>query len=334
MIVAAVLISIAVVQSWVVWFSNSDHDKGSFLVNFKSWSFGGASPKPVSANVLSPRDLTGSWLGNTWIPPYPWKHFSAEEMREIYGRRRTVWVGDETARRAAMTMFSVLNGTTVNVPVALAESEIDINKRKETETCPRWSKTLYTNEVYPVVSICRPVQPTGDLAMVSAVCLQHVKRLLSVEIERGGVITPSFDVMIVSLGIWHHTKESICRLQAGETLTSLVQDISRLMHQLLASQPHLKFVWRTSGWIGTPMEQQQQVLEINKAIMDSVDNANNTQKQISYVNWGGAMEARSFGYYRLGGNEKEVYDLEPRLALIQMITNQLQSMEDTPSAAG
>ena len=62
----------------------------------------------------SPRHLTGSWIGDSWIPPSPeWRLYSAREMRDIFHGQRIAFVGDSLARRAAMTLFPILNHTTM-----------------------------------------------------------------------------------------------------------------------------------------------------------------------------------------------------------------------------
>jgi len=49
-----------------------------------------------------------------------------------------------------------------------------------------------------------------------------------------------------------------------------------------------------------------------------------TNNYLTYVDWGGAIQSRSFGKERIQGDLKPHYGLEPRLVLIQMITNRLK----------
>jgi hypothetical protein len=67
--------------------------------------------------------------------------------------------------------------------------------------------------------------------------------------------------------------------------------------------------------------------------MDNIDqhyagnnNNNNNNNKMTYVNWGEAVEPRSFGAERLSGDMHAHYSHEPRVVLIQMITNHLHDV--------
>ena len=292
----------------------------------------------VSSRNVSPRDMIGTWVGDTWIPPSPWKLFSANELREVYSRHRILWIGDSTARRTSMTLFSILNGTTNHAPTALLNRDIDINKHELTENCTRWSnqtESLQDNTtvyLYSNLNVCRPLPQGGDVTLFPATCLQHVRSILTQEIASGGIVIPEFDLVIVSLGIWHQLSKD-CPLEGNETLLSLVQDIVQLMEEVLILQPQLTFVWRTCGFSGRKITNRQiHVRNMNKAIMNVVDNvtlsrADKIDHRITYVNWGAAVEPRSHGSQRIQGDIPAHYGLEPRLVLIQMIANQLQMIK-------
>ena len=292
----------------------------------------------------SPRTLKGSWVGNTWIPPSPWKLFSVDELRELYGGYRMLWIGDSTARRTSMTLFNILNATTTTTNDVLApqlETDINVNKWGRTQHCTRWlNQTLFTNNshshLYSDIAVCRPVQPKGDVTLFPVMCLQEVRSILSEEISKGGIVTPDFDLIIVSVGIWHQMKPKHCPMQ-NETIYEVVYDITRLMNELTTIQPRLKILWRTSGWAQKrPVSTQLIVQHVNNAIMESVDKSNsehNNKDRISYVDWGGAIAPRSYGIDRIKGDMVAHYGVEPRLVLIQMIANQLGTMDFTSSSA-
>ena len=62
---------------------------------------------------LPSRNRTGSWIGDCWLPPSPeWRLYSAREMQDIFRGQRIAFAGDSLARRAAMTLFPILNHTT------------------------------------------------------------------------------------------------------------------------------------------------------------------------------------------------------------------------------
>jgi hypothetical protein len=63
---------------------------------------------------LTREEQRGSWIGNNWVPPVGWKHYSASELRNFYRDTSILWIGDSTARRAATTMYGILNTTNSN----------------------------------------------------------------------------------------------------------------------------------------------------------------------------------------------------------------------------
>jgi hypothetical protein len=57
----------------------------------------------------SSRNKTGSWIGNSWIPPPGWRLFSAKKMLDLYKDKTVLFMGDSMARRLAVTLYETLN---------------------------------------------------------------------------------------------------------------------------------------------------------------------------------------------------------------------------------
>jgi hypothetical protein len=77
----------------------------------------------------------------------------------------------------------------------------------------------------------------------------------------------------------------------------------------------------------------KQVQQMNDFLVDEIDKyaANYTATRrglisnLTYINWGGgAVEPRSLDEERIYGDNKAHYGIEPRLVMIQQITNFLQ----------
>jgi hypothetical protein len=47
-----------------------------------------------TANNTDVRDMVGEWLGQTRVPPHPWRLFGPTELLAIYQNKRVLWVGD------------------------------------------------------------------------------------------------------------------------------------------------------------------------------------------------------------------------------------------------
>lgn len=92
----------------------------------------------------------GSWIGNHWVPPNGWRCFSAKELRTFYKDKSIMWAGESLARRAAATMYGILeeaaaNSSDVDVPVAAIDASdvIDVDKLTITEPCTQWGGSAH-----------------------------------------------------------------------------------------------------------------------------------------------------------------------------------------------
>lgn len=278
-----------------------------------------------SVELWSPRNMTGTWIGNTC---------TSESVEAILGGRyRILWIGDSTSRRASMTLFEVLNTTSTDPSLFQLEKSIDVNRKSITENCTRWSNSNGNETAVDysffeqIIPVCRRVNPVGGVTVLNTACLTNLKEILLEETGKGGVVAPDFDLIVISLGIWDQMRPRICKMRPG-MIPSVIQDIAALARDLVTIHPHLKVIWRTSGWQARiPIDQQRTVQIVNEAIMDSFDNATFKDK-VSFVDWGGAVAPRSVEE-RIHGDIPAHYGQGPRLALIQMIANRLQEMEKT-----
>jgi hypothetical protein len=155
------------------------------------------------------RHMTGSWVGkNSWVPPRPWRLYSVREMQQLYHGRHILWMGDSTARRAAMVLHAILNATTTtttttttiiddvdeesssqpatgateqqHVSVAMLERDIDVNKMRPQESCDKWhayAAAVHNRDIVaqPPFTICRPVHDGGggEVAVLPINCVSQ-----------------------------------------------------------------------------------------------------------------------------------------------------------------
>jgi hypothetical protein len=154
---------------------------------------------------------------------------------------------------------------------------------------------------------------------------------------------PSYDIVVIALGIWQDLIPQDCPLPANETITTVVAESIQLLTQMVTmadsrnnsnNNKRMRVIWRTGGWtLSMAHEQHKATLEMNRAIMDIIDNAHlnriDGSSMISYVNWGDAVAPRSFGAERIVGDHVAHYGWEPRQMLVQMVTNELAQMDRT-----
>ena len=281
---------------------------------------------------LTREEQRGSWIGNSWVPPPGWRSYSASELRDFYRDTSILWIGDSTSRRAATTMYGILNTTNsssshVSVDKIDHSSVIDVNKKRVTEPCDRW--TNHTHHPF----LCRLMPGGGwggSFIVKDEACVTGLELFVSDELSGKSNITAGIDIIIISFGIWEAIRPWDCK-DTTKNPRSLLQRQNETI-ALLAKlrSPGRSIVWRTSGFKAAeiPDANEAFINEMNKNAMDQIEEITSSgvsPSDLTYVDWGGAIHPRSFGIERITGDMKPHYGLEPRHVLVQMITNQLAS---------
>jgi hypothetical protein len=293
----------------------------------------GSTREALKRVELTREEQQGSWIGNSWVPPRGWRLYSAPELRNFYRDTSILWVGDSTARRAATTMYGILDASSIHVSVDAIDhtSVIDVNKRSITEPCKRWTNHTH----HP--SLCRTMpggsgSRGGSFILKEEACLAGLGTFVSDELSGDSNLTADVDIVIISLGIWEAIRPRDCR-ERNENPRSMLQiqnDTISLLEKL--QSPRRAIIWRTSGFVNSGKNNEKFVIDMNGKAMDQMEeiasvasrNSNSTSN-LTYVNWGGALHPRSFERARIAGDLKPHYGLEARHVLVQMITNQLAS---------
>jgi hypothetical protein len=327
-----VLVAIAVFSGVVV--SQSSIRSDLSLVE-ETVQQSGSTKNAFQRVELTREEQRGSWIGNNWVPPPGWRFYSASELRNFYRDTSILWIGDSTARRAATTMYGILNGPSNHVSVDAINhpSIIDVNKRSKTEElCERWTNHTH----HP--SLCR-VMPGGSSRGGSFIfkgepCLVGLELFVRDELSGNSNITADVDIIIISLGIWEAIRPWDCK-EKNEKPRSMLQiqnDTISLLEKL--QSPRQTIIWRTSGFMKSGRKDENFVIDMNGKAMDKIEEItsgqvsrrpNSSTSNLTYVDWGGALRPRSFGGERIEGDIKPHYGLEARYVLVQMITNQLAS---------
>ncbi|CAB9527879.1 expressed unknown protein [Seminavis robusta] len=317
----------------------------------------GCTPQQEQQQLnMTPRDMTGSWVGSWWIPPKGWKLFSTEELQDMWIDQSMIWVGDSTARRSAMSLYGLLRHDNnrgrqehkEHLHVSLEEIDrealIDLNRKEITEPCRRhgWDNNNNNNTKH-LPLICRPMPENRnkDFVVLQLPCLQTVENFLLDEVSGASNLTIDMDVMILSLGIWDVVRQGDCqKKQGGRPLRARILYTLDALTKLNQKRPKLKIIWRTSGYSFPLQDDESEHDEVNQTnvmndiVMDHLDKQQqlsaekatttitNHNHWMTYVNWGGAVEPRSFGANnRLAGDIPAHYGIQPRLVLHQMIAN-------------
>lgn len=309
-----------------------------------------------------------------------------------------LWLGDSTARRAAMTLYALLESgpdadmfdeSTTNGVHEVAyqsltnRSVIDVNKGRVTVPCTKWgpiNNTLpYKSSTgiiapLPAPAFCKPMphsqieHPGGSSSQKEFIihtggCTKVFEYLLELELELLAATSPSSsspsssgrgnnatesddtsnslvaaaDVIVIANGIWEPFRPRDCRVP-GRNITDILAGTIDKLDQVQRRRPGTVIVWRTSGFSATPAPNERSIIyTINTFVMDRIDELaaryrkEGIRSNLTYVHWGGAVGVRSHGDGRIKGDIDQHYGLEPRLTLVQMITNRLQEYRDNVS---
>ena len=135
------------------------------------------------------------------------------------------------------------------------------------------------------------------------------------------------DVIVISIGSWEEGKKDICARYSKEekNYTEAMLQIRRRTFGILNEYQKLSnktIVWRTNGFFDIgPRADTQLTKTLNKDLMDSLDFYQNPG--VTYVNYGEAIEPRSFGPRQIKGDHVAHYGFQARIVLIEMLVNHL-----------
>jgi len=155
--------------------------------------------------------------------------------------------------------------------------------------------------------------------------------------------TQNMDYIIAAMGAWEE-KTIVCTNwtqyhrnpdqkddpdSLWTQLAAKVQPMVQAMYEY-SNYTGTLVLWRTAGyWTdNTPYKDTQFAYIFNQLVMDEIDvhRRRDPHCQLTYVHWGGAIEARSFGKQRIAGDHVAHYGMGAYLVLLQMMTNRIRDM--------
>jgi hypothetical protein len=237
-------------------------------------------------------------------------------LRRRCGRRR--W-----RRRPSISVPNTWNGTLICTSLVM---ETTVPSGRITHTLPLLAAATAAIVVplrrppktYPNIFVCQPV-PHGEVASMSVNCVAELRDVLRVTLQEqqrqeqeqrlqqqlgvddGPVLAqpipiPSYDIIVIAIGIWQDVRPWDCRLPPNETITTLIEDSMRLLTKIITldrrnrrrqdttasnnNNDGMRVIWRTGGWKhGMEQEKHLATLEMNQAIMDFMDAAHREYDQ-------------------------------------------------------
>lgn len=292
------------------------------IVSSVTDSGGGSSGtlRNATFNISKARSRVGSWMGNNWIPPDGWKIYSTEEIQRMFRNTTILFHGDSTARRAARTLFLLLNSTsTLSVP----RSALDDLNVLDNNPDPLTKDGSVRNQLaYCLVDTVGWVNKA----------IQDIEKLKDLEKNtESHVLSKSkknVDVVVFMIGTWDEGNKGVCGRYHDKNKTyaeSMISEMTSLFKKLNRYQrlSGNTLIWRTNGFFqsGSRKSDAPLMRTLNQAAMNAIEGYNNVG--FTYVNYGESVEPRSFGQMRIDGGHVSHYGFEGRFVLLQMLVNQL-----------
>lgn len=309
---------------------------------------------------VGPKQKIGTWYGDTWVPPQGWKTYSTKEVQEIFGNKSVLFVGSSLARRAATTLWYVLN---VNLTLTngdlsesiLTEKNYDTVGNQTTVLLDGWNDwyfesstqpcELFDQQSHPYFCPRMPNRKDKFLASLYLGCFIWLESWLDRELKGLSDVLQQADVVVFALGEWennvfrpegrvNYTEENPNKLigcRNGVNNRSVEQLVTDSLNKIVRLiRKNQTIIWRTAGWILTPNKTihdsaSSMHLKINNAAMNYIDNYNmesNSFRGLTYVDWGKTMRPKSAGnaYFRTPDDPIH-YKGTARAVLIQMLAN-------------
>ena len=246
-----------------------------------------------------------TWIGSTWISGEG-RMYSVEDMRTLFGAECTLFVGDSLQRRAGDTLYDILSS---NDSHDINETAFDGMNQKYKD---RGRKERVLEGGGCLDFEWRPTLPD----MVN----------FTVDYDLQPELYGKYTLVVAGSVIWDSCRQSRLKASQVENRTSLA--IDALAETLVPK--NVSWIWKTGGWCHNCRDATNaKVAAGNNMAMSKIQQMHrqqpSTKNQITYVDWGKHVHARSILDSRIlsGDNNPYHYGLEPRLVLLQMLSSAL-----------
>ena len=320
------------------------------------------STETVAFNVSSTRNRVGTWMGNTWIPPSGWRSYSTKELHCMFGSvtrpstKTIFYIGDSTARRAANLLYLLLNETESQENIlreALDDNKVlDLDSLiDKNETRVKWKLSYcfvdmiggfrsylkelkeYNARVAEAAAATKSFSTINDNITVTAESdrAQTLAKATQNNMPEAPWHQKDIGAIVFGIGAWDEGKKEVCgRYHKTDNYTkdllSEMNDTFLVLDEYQRLSGH-QLVWRTNGFFDDKARQSDRALmhTLNRAAMDWIEKNDNAG--FTYVNYGEAIEPRSFGAQRVDGGHVAHYGFEVRFVLLQMLINHLVDLK-------
>ena len=162
-------------------------------------------------------------------------------------------------------------------------------------------------------------------------CFKHVSNYVHHEMTMYNSSTfHDYDLIVLALGLWDVARPRYCKENLSNSkenslvrVTTMINSLNNWILSVQNSTWSPTIVVRTIGFDqrghGTA-----ETKDLNRKIVELINQHNdNGNTNLRYVDWGSAIEPRSFGTNRIQGDIAEHYGLQARTLFIQMLMHKL-----------
>lgn len=231
------------------------------------------------------------------------------------------WIGDSTARRVGLTLWSLLESDTEHVSTSAVSlwSVIDVAKKDDQFECNLFNQSHYRPK------ICRNIpNRTGKLWHIRLNCWNDIDVFFQNELAGEADLLDEFSLIVIAGGIWEIERPWDCR-QPGRTVHQVLASLIQTIDSFQQNKTKL-IVFRGSGYSDNAGGFEK-TKNMSDFLMDEIDRytfrfaSHGLRNNVTYINWNGAVEPRSLGSDRIKGDIKAHYGSEPRIVMIHQLTN-------------
>lgn len=279
-----------------------------------------------------------TWIGDHWMPQNGVQHFSPKDIRHLFQKENTLWLGDSTARQEYFTMYNMWNAKDVqNIPMQDLNRHIDKHKMEEgifydyarIKHCPdRIKEAEYFSYSGQVTgsncskSFLSPsISGSGKFDLIELHCLKEIFPRLQ---NHTSLSRLNYSVIILSMGIWEVVRAGNCK--TNETPQLILMRVLDTLKDLSSSS--LYIIWKTHGPSGAEENTKgQKTLELIETAQNWFSMHKPLHMGLSDFGFEIYNSSRSFGINRIKGDLQPHWGLQARTLSIQMVTN-LVYMQD------
>jgi hypothetical protein len=252
---------------------------------------------------------SSTWVGNTWISGE--RTYSVKEMKTLFADECTLFVGDSLQRRAGDTLFLMLgNKDAYDIPNDIFADRYFNAKHKDRGRNERPVPGARSN------TSCLDFEWRPTLADLANFTTEFVAKPETYA---------KYTLVIAGAGVWDSCKQfrlspTVVARRTNETVNAM-QDLSE----------KVSVIWKTNGLSHAVDATNDKIKGGNEQAISRIKEIQkehpSSANQLTYLDWGKHVQARSLGDKRIlsGDNNPYHFGLEPRLVLLHMLSTELDN---------